>query len=231
MMEGGIQVNVLGERFSNEHRGYSEQALDVLRQPDGIAWNVYDLRLHDLGKEFEDYRAAMEAGAVRTAESAEDLAEIADLPVEALCHTLKQIRRHQAGLEPDPFGRNFTCKPPLTPPYYAVRVTGALFHTQGGLEVNEEARVKRAGGGLLPNLFAGGGAACGVSGPELSGYLSGNGLLTAVTLGRIAGENAAALTRSLKPVTGGSGPVQPPTERLDLALRKDADAVVQKQGQ
>lgn len=196
MMEGGIQVNVQGRRFSNEHRGYSEQALDVLQQPDGIAWNVYDLRLHDLGKEFEDYRTAMEAGAVRAAESAEDLAKIADLPVEALCHTLKQIRRHQAGLEPDPFGRNFACKPPLTPPYFAVKVTAALFHTQGGLEVNEEARVKRAGGGLLPNLFAGGGAACGVSGPELSGYLSGNGLLTAVTLGRIAGENAAALTRS-----------------------------------
>ena len=196
MMEGGIQVNSQGRRFSNEHRGYSEQALDVLRQPEGIAWNVFDARLHDLGQEFEDYRTAMAAGAVREAATAEDLAEITGLPVGELCHTLKQIRRHQAGLEADPFGRNFTCKPPLAPPYVAVKVTGALFHTQGGLEVNEEARVRRAGGGLLPNLFAGGGAACGVSGPELSGYLSGNGLLTAITLGRIAGENAAALVRS-----------------------------------
>jgi hypothetical protein len=31
----------------------------------------------------------------------------------------------------------------------------------------------------------------GASGPEVSGYLSGNGLLTAVMLGRIAGMNAA----------------------------------------
>ena len=43
---------------------------------------------------------------------------------------------------------------------------------------------------LFPNLFAGGGAAQGVSGPAVWGYLSGNGLLTAITLGRLAGEHA-----------------------------------------
>ncbi|MGI9415383.1 MAG: FAD-dependent oxidoreductase, partial [Hyphomicrobiales bacterium] len=31
MMEGGIQVNAKGVRFSNEHEGYSEQAVQVLR--------------------------------------------------------------------------------------------------------------------------------------------------------------------------------------------------------
>jgi fumarate reductase flavoprotein subunit len=43
----------------------------------------------------------------------------------------------------------------------------------------------------LPNLFAGGGAARGLSGPSNWGYFSGGGLLTATTLGRIAGESAA----------------------------------------
>lgn len=41
----------------------------------------------------------------------------------------------------------------------------------------------------IGNLFAGGGAACGVSGPDVSGYLSGNGLLTALALGWLAGQN------------------------------------------
>jgi fumarate reductase flavoprotein subunit len=45
----------------------------------------------------------------------------------------------------------------------------------------------------LPNLFAAGGAARGVSGPDASGYLSGNGLLSAVVLGRLAGMGAARL--------------------------------------
>jgi fumarate reductase flavoprotein subunit len=48
---------------------------------------------------------------------------------------------------------------------------------------------------VIENLFAAGGAACGVSGPRAAGYLSGNGLLTAVTLGRIAGAGAAAFSR------------------------------------
>jgi fumarate reductase flavoprotein subunit len=55
--------------------------------------------------------------------------------------------------------------------------------------------VCRADGSTLPNLFAAGGAACGVSGPAVWGYLSGNGLLAAVGLGRIAGVSAAASVR------------------------------------
>jgi len=40
---------------------------------------------------------------------------------------------------------------------------------------------------VFESLFACGGAACGVSGPDVSGYLSGNGLLTALALGHLAG--------------------------------------------
>ena len=59
--------------------------------------------------------------------------------------------------------------------------------------VDISARVLRADGSALPNLFAAGGAARGLSGPASYGYLGGNGLLTAVVLGRFAGEGAAAL--------------------------------------
>jgi fumarate reductase flavoprotein subunit len=75
-------------------------------------------------------------------------------------------------------------------------VTGALFHTQGGLAINRDAQVLTRHGQPLPNIFAAGGAAVGVSGPDASGYLSGNGLLTAVALGRVAGTAAARLARS-----------------------------------
>jgi fumarate reductase flavoprotein subunit len=44
------------------------------------------------------------------------------------------------------------------------------------------------------NIFACGGAACGVSGPNVSGYLSGNGLLTALSLGEITGTKAGKMT-------------------------------------
>jgi fumarate reductase flavoprotein subunit len=99
-----------------------------------------------------------------------------------------------AGGAPDPLGRVFDERSLLEPPYFAVKVTGALFHTQGGLAIDSATRVLRRDGAPFPNLFAAGGAACGVSGPDVEGYLSGNGLLAAVTLGRIAGRAAAVLT-------------------------------------
>ena len=178
MTEGGIQVNERGERFANEHSGYSEACLPVLRQPGGVAWCIYDERLHQLGMTFPDYREANSSGAVRPAP---------DLPL--LEETLLKIRKYAAGGH-DPFGRDFTAKPGLQPPCYGVKVTGALFHTQGGLAIDEHARVLDKSGRPLPNLYAGGGAACGVSGDHVWGYLSGNGLLSAVTLGRIAGASA-----------------------------------------
>ena len=81
-------------------------------------------------------------------------------------------------------------------PLCGVKVTAALFHTQGGLVVDGDARVLRDDGRPLPNLLAGGAAACGLSVPAASGYLSGNGLLTAIVLGRQAGRTAARLAQS-----------------------------------
>jgi fumarate reductase flavoprotein subunit len=191
MMEGGIQVNAGGKRFSNEHRGYSEQSVAVLAQPGRVAFNIYDHRRHELAMQFEDYRHAVAAGAVKSAVTPAQLATMLGLPPDALASTLEDIEAFATGEAEDSFGRDFTGSPPLSAPYFGVKVTGALFHTQGGLVVNEQARVCRADGSALPNLFAAGGAAAGVSGPAVWGYLSGNGLLSAAVLGRISG-NAAA---------------------------------------
>ena len=193
MMEGGIQVNAEGRRFLNETHGYSEQSVVVLQQPGSVAWNIYDERRHKLGLEFEDYRNAIEAGAINIAPDIATLAAALGLPADALIHTIDETRLYAGGLATDPFGRDFRGKPPLESPFCGVKVTGALLHTQGGLVVDRSACVCQANGAPLPNLFAAGGTACGVSGPAVWGYLSGNGLLSAVTLGRIAGTAAAEL--------------------------------------
>lgn len=191
IIEGGIQVNLDGLRFANETRGYSEQAIDVVAQPGHVAWSIYDARRHELMLEFEDYRDAIRADCLRTAGSVSELAAITGLPEAALAETLAGVEAMVAGAQRDPLGRDFAGKPPLAAPYYAVKVTGALFHTQGGLVVDREARVLRQDAAPLPNLFAGGGAARGVSGPSCWGYLAGNGLVTATVLGRAAGTAAA----------------------------------------
>jgi fumarate reductase flavoprotein subunit len=189
--EGGFQVNLAGERFANEARGYSEAAAAVLAQPDGIAWTIFDSRIAAIARQFEDFRLAEAAWAIVTADSIADLALIAKLPQSSLVDTASDVDGFKTQAARDGFGRQWAGLPPLAAPFHAVRVTGALFHTQGGLVVDADGRVLHASGEAMPNLFAAGGAACGVSGASAAGYLSGNGLLTAIAYGYAAGAAAA----------------------------------------
>jgi fumarate reductase flavoprotein subunit len=191
MMEGGFQVDAAGRRFSDESQGYSEQAAFVLKDAGGVAFDIFDERIARIARQFVDFQEAEAIGAVVSAETVEDLARSMKLPAAALAETLADVDRLKAGSGVDRFGRRFAGLRVLTPPYRAVRVTGALFHTQGGLEIDADARVRTSDRAVLPNLFAAGGAAAGVSGTTAAGYLSGNGLLTATVFGRIAGASAA----------------------------------------
>jgi len=198
IMEGGFQININGERFSDESLGYSEQAVKVVSQPKKIAWNIFDERLHELMKEFEDYNNAIEANAIIKADNAAELSALTGINKESLDKTIKEVEEMVEGKRKDSFGRDFTIKPKLESPYYTVKVTGALFHTQGGLVVNKNAQVMDKNKDPLPNLFAGGGSARGISGPSDWGYIAGNGLLTATTFGRLAGVSAANLVKTDK---------------------------------
>ena len=188
MMAGGIQVNQHGVRFSNEHQGYSEQAVNVMSQPGSVAWNIYDQRLHELGMGFPDYQQANAAGAVKQATDIAALASITSTPQSALISTLNAIAAYADNASSDSFGRSFKQDQKLQAPYYTVKVIPTVFHTQGGLTIDSNARVIHGSGRPVDELLAAGGAACGVSGSSVSGYLSGNGLLTAVGLGFIAAD-------------------------------------------
>lgn len=189
IVNGGFQVNKQGKRFSNEYTGYSEHAIEVLKQEDKIAIEIFDDRIYRSVLGFEDFDQCIKIGAVKRAETIEELAEMFQLPPEELRRTLEIYNLAAEGRIMDPLGRNYF-KGPLKPPYYGVRVTGALFHTQGGLKVNKKAQVLRSDGSIIPNLYAGGGVAVGVSGSGVKGYCSGNGLLAATVLGKIAGDEA-----------------------------------------
>ncbi len=182
MMEGGVQVNAEGRRFHDETAGYSEAAVQVLAQPGGIAWNVFDEPLLALARGFPDFCEAEAAGALRHCESVAQLAGCIGCDPAVLQSTLDALHG-----EPGRRG--------LGAPYFAVKVTGALFHTQGGLDIAPDTRVLRQDGSPLPNLLAAGGAAGGVSGDAVWGYLSGNGLLSAVAGGWIAARTAGEIVQ------------------------------------
>lgn len=191
--KGGILLNMEGKRFSNEMRGYSEHAAEVAAQPDHVAWDIYDGKGDEAGMGFYDYREIRKLGAIKVAGNLEELAAVLGISVATIREEFDAIETSARTGEPDRFGRIFTQDEVLQAPYYAVKVNGALFHTQGGLVIDANARVLREDGTALPNMMAGGGAARGVSGDSNYGYLSGNGLLTATSFGRLAGMTAARI--------------------------------------
>jgi len=190
--EGGFQINSAGQRFANESRGYSEAAAAVMAQPGAVAWTIFDERIAGVAAQFEDFRSARSHNAIVTAATIDDLAGRMRLPLAAVQASCASVAEAKALGATDIFGRSWAGVPQLVSPFSAVRVTGALFHTQGGLCVDANARVLGTDGNPFPNLYAVGGAACGVSGSNASGYLSGNGLLTAVGYGYIAGRSVRA---------------------------------------
>lgn len=190
IMEGGVQVNARGERFHDETHGYSEAAVQVLAQPGGVAWNVFDDPVLALARGFPDFREAEAAGALRAGADLPALAAVIGCDVDALARTLAAVAPETV----DAHGRRFTRA--LRAPFHAVKVTGALFHTQGGLDIDADCRVRRPDGSVFDTLLAAGGAARGVSGNAVWGYLSGNGLLSALAGGFIA---ARSIARDLGP--------------------------------
>ncbi|MGB2818265.1 MAG: FAD-dependent oxidoreductase [Burkholderiaceae bacterium] len=194
MTEGAIQVNRDGERFVNEHEGYSESALFVLAQPEAAAFNIYDARVHEVGLTMPNYAAAVDAGFVKRGVALRDLADQLGIRREGLEETVALVNALAFDDAADDFGRQFRATQMLLGPHYGVRVDAALLGTEGGLVIDPAGRVIRDNGdGPFPNLLAAGAAARGVSGDAGGGYLEGNGLLTAFVGGFNAGRTAAQI--------------------------------------
>ncbi len=199
MMEGGVQLNALGERFHDETQGYSEAAVHVLAQPGGVAWNVFDSEILKLARTFPDFCDAEAAGALKTCADLTELAALigcSAINSGAFCAHIHWSKgqfdtQNEVFLASGGYSDGRIFKRKLSAPFYAIKVTGALFHTQGGLDIDAQCRVLGENGAPLPNLLAAGGAARGVSGNAVWGYLSGNGLLSAMAGGAIAAKTIA----------------------------------------
>lgn len=194
IIHGGIMVDTGGRRFGDETRGYSEYAAALAARPGGTGWIVLDETIYAQCQEFTDFRDTAESGVLVWADDAEALAKATGLPAGALADELDASAAAARGERPDEHGRT-NWERPLTGRYAAVRVVPALFHTQGGLLVNEDAAVVDPDDRPIPGLYAAGGAAAGISGHGADGYLPGNGLLPAFGLAYLAaGDVARRLT-------------------------------------
>jgi len=199
IVTGGILVNLNGERFGNELVGYSTFSEKVLALPGAEAVEIFPHGSFEAcrGTRLEE---VIEAGKVEIFKNTEDVCKRFGMPLQALNATLGDVRASVG--RKDKFGRVWPVESPWTSsrePLYAILVRAALFHTQGGLSANSSGQVLHRDGLPIPGLYAAGGVAAGVSGDGAAGYLSGNGLLHSVVMGRLAGEAAAAALTASTP--------------------------------
>jgi fumarate reductase flavoprotein subunit len=196
--KGGIIVNSAGQRFGDESAGYSGFTPNVMAQP-APRYAIFDKKMYAVAALEEEFVELARHGALKSANTPNELARLLDIDPASLVATIAQSQKAARGEHADRLGRRDFGLGPLEGRLYGCRVVPALFHTQGGLAVDRDGRVLDSKGRPIPNLFAGGGAAGGLSGRRgAAGYASGNGLLSATALGRLAGLAAAAEVRGTR---------------------------------
>ena len=148
-------------------------------------------RVHGLYEWSDDNSAEVEQGWIVKADTVKQLAEKLDMESSVLEETIARYNGYcEKGEDPD-FGRSKEWLAPLkTPPYYATELCEPIINTHGGPKHNARAQVLDKNDEPIPRLYAAG---------ELGSffypmYEGASNLPEALAFGRIAGEDAAALT-------------------------------------
>jgi fumarate reductase flavoprotein subunit len=197
IIRGAVLVNLRGDRFANESLNYKMLGALGARQPQGVAFQVFDRKVMDRSLPSPipaDYRGALARGLLRTADSIEGLAAALAVPAERLGATMARYNAHAAnGVDPDfdrPIADYGASGGPCidAPPYYAYPCAPALTTTYCGIRVDRRMRVRDVFGDAIPGLYAAGEVVGGFHG---AAYLSGTALGKAAVFGRTAGRECA----------------------------------------
>ena len=201
---GAIAVNREAKRFVNESLSYKLLGDACLRQPGGLAFQIFDetvMNTSSPGVVTFDFQEVLDEGYLLKAATIEELAVKAGLSPAALSATIKEYnRRLEAGLQ-DEYGRsslsNGLGEPVrlVNPPFYAYPSVNVLLGTYCGIAINNRMQVVDVFNQPIDCLYAAGevhGSFHGVA------YMTGSGLGKAAIFGRLAARNAlrAAKTAS-----------------------------------
>ncbi|MBI4195065.1 MAG: flavocytochrome c [Betaproteobacteria bacterium] len=194
---GAIAVNRPGKRYVDESLSYKLLGDAVLRQPDAIAYQIFDQGIMDQAADGVppfDFRSAQRRGLVFQAASLEELAREIAIDGPTLVATVKRYNGFVANGKDEDFGRDGLSShygklvKIERPPFYAYPSTSGLIATYCGLTVDTEARIIDVFGEPIRNLYAAGELMGGFHGVA---YMTGSSLGKCVIFGRIAGRNAA----------------------------------------
>jgi tricarballylate dehydrogenase len=198
----GIVVNNLGRRFIDEGEDfyvytYAKCGREILRQPGGIAFQIFDANSRKLLTNEYLLQQTSRVEAVSIEELAAQL-EIDPVGLEETITAFNQAVSSRVPFDPSvkdgkgtlgvtPRKSNWAL-PIDTPPFLGFPVTCGITFTFGGLRVDPDAHVCDFGGAPIPGLFAAGEL---VGGLFCHNYAGGAGLVAGAVFGKRAGVGAA----------------------------------------
>ncbi len=201
----GILVNKHGRRFVNEAPGHTDATYEgvtreIFAQPQGIAWTIIDAKANEVPNQSVAIRTEQPAIESPTIEG---LADKLGIPPEILRATVDEYNRacqpgafdprkldHLAtrGVTP---AKSHWSRPIDTGPFRAYPIVSSIVFTFGGLKTDSLARVINLQGDPIPGLYAAGET----QGLYYGTYTGATSVLKGAVFGRVAGQDAAALTR------------------------------------
>ena len=202
----GMIINQQGERYINEFRYGAAVGEAMVEENDGVAILVINGELKKIAREqckpgkaqwFQRAPALLNLWFnSKEAKSVEELAKVANVPVDGLRRTLEEYNDAADGKTADRFHKDADKMHAMrNGPYFAINagIKSKRFPcptlTLGGLVVDERTgQVKGEDGGVIPGLYAAGRNAVGVCSRQ---YVSGLSIADCVYSGRRAGGAAA----------------------------------------
>ncbi|WP_409300316.1 FAD-dependent tricarballylate dehydrogenase TcuA [Peribacillus sp. SCS-155] len=196
-----IMLNKEGFRFVDEgadfrNYTYAKYGREVLKQPDKVAYQIYDARVRPmLRKEYN-----LEEATVYEADTVEALVEKLPVDKEQFLKTIQEYNDSVQEGSYNPSEKDGKGTEGITPPksnwalrieqgpFYAFPVTCGITFSFGGLHVNKAGEVLNAEGAPIAGLFAAGEM---IGGIFYDNYPGGSGLMSGSVFGKLAGLSAA----------------------------------------
>ncbi len=186
-------VTAEGKRFVNEVCDYPlffNAMTDVVNKTGNSQfYQVWDNDFPEVALD-----AAVELGFGYKADTIEELAKLAGIPVENLVNTISEYNAMATkdGIDTEFGAQNI--KPVDNPPYYITTLERGGVGTFGGIVIDLNSQVVKTAGGIISGLYAAGECA---SGDFFGTTYPGSGAMIAFATvsGRIAGQQAAAFTK------------------------------------
>lgn len=185
---GGILINMDGNRFTDEMAFRDILSEEMRQQPMGKNFLIFDESIRN-GLSAAD--AYIDMQLTKEAASINELAQILGVDSAALTRSIERYNGFVAGGSDEEFHRR-DLPIQLTAPFYAILVEPGVHYCMGGLPINESAQVLNREGIPIQGLFACGEATGGIHG---NNRLGGNSLTDAIVFGRIAGQTASGVNK------------------------------------